>query len=149
MWVLQYMIPEKIVQEYNIQPLFNNGRILAEIRKSMYGLPQAGRISYDALLPHLERGGYIPSKFTPGLFPHRSKPISICLIVDDFGVKYKNKEDAEELVRHLQTKYKTTVDWTGQNFCGMALQWDYSYSPISHPVNPVIRQQSPQTIPAR
>ena len=58
MWVPETMLPAEIIDEYNLQPLIENNRILAEIIKSMYGLPQARRISYDALRKHLEQGGY-------------------------------------------------------------------------------------------
>ena len=125
MWVQEHMLPQEIIDEYNLRPRIHNGRILAEIRKSMYGLPQAGRISYDALLPHLLQGGYQPTPFTPGLFRHKTKPVTFCLIVDDFGIKYENEQDVRDLITHLQKKYQTTVDWTGQHFCGMHLKWDY------------------------
>ena len=46
MWAPENMIPNEIIQEYNLRPLINNGCTLAEIRKTMYGLPHAGRISY-------------------------------------------------------------------------------------------------------
>ena len=130
MLVHESMIPQDIIEEYNLRPLIQNGKILAEIRKSMYGLPQAGRVSYDALLPHLIAGGYIPSQHTPGLFRHKTKPITFCLIVDDFGVKYEHQSDVEDLIRHLQQRYKITADWTGQQFCGMHLQWDYKHRTV-------------------
>ena len=43
------LIPAEIIQEYNLQPLIHNGNIYVEIRKGMYGLPQAGRIASDLL----------------------------------------------------------------------------------------------------
>ena len=42
------MIPQEIMD--------GNGHVLAQINKSMYGLPQAGRISYDELAKHLAEG---------------------------------------------------------------------------------------------
>ena len=125
MWVPESMLPQEIIDEYNLRPLIQNGRILAEIQKSMYGLPQAGRVSYDALLPHLEAGGYYATQFTPGLFRHKTKPITFCLVVDDFGVKYTNKQDVDDLIQHLARKYTVTTDWEGRTYCGVNLEWDY------------------------
>ena len=120
------MIPDEIIEEYNLRPLIHNGNILAEVGKSMYGLPHAGRVSYDALVKHLAKGDYHPTKYTPGLFRHPTKPITFCLIVDDFGVKYTNRKDAEDLENHLQSKYETTTDWSGSSYCGVSLKWDYT-----------------------
>ena len=46
----------------------------------------------------LEKGfatrDYYPSKYTPGLYLHKTRSISFTLVVDDFGVKYDNKAGA-------------------------------------------------------
>ena len=63
-------------------------------KKVMYGLPQSGRISHDALLKNLDMYGYHPSSKTLGLWKHNSRPINFTLVVDDFGVKYSGKEHA-------------------------------------------------------
>ena len=49
----------------------------------------------------------------------------VCLCVDDFGIKYFAKTDAEHLLKTLQQYYKTTVDWEGNNYLGLRLDWDY------------------------
>ena len=70
----------------------------------MYGLPQAGCIANDALVLHLAKDGYHQSKMIPGLFHHESRPVSFCLVVDDFGIKYVGKEHAEHLMRRYRAK---------------------------------------------
>jgi hypothetical protein len=100
--------------------------VYGEIRKGMYGLPQAGRIASDALIPHLATHGYNQSKRTPGLFTHAVRPIAFCLIVDDFGVKYVGKHHAQHLINTLTSKYTITKDWTGTQYCGITLKWDYT-----------------------
>jgi len=52
---------------YELEDLIVDGRVLAEISKGMYGLPQAGRLAYDQLVLNLERNGYRPCKTTRGL----------------------------------------------------------------------------------
>ena len=91
----------------------------------MCGLSHAGLISYDKLKTHLNKGGYIPTRLTPELFKHKTKPIYICLVVDDFGFKCVNKEENIHLIHHLSKEYKNTVNWKGQIFPSIHLDWDY------------------------
>ena len=74
MWVSSDIIPTKIIHEYNLEPLFYNDKILTEIRRSTYELPQAGYVTYEGLLQYLKKGKYHPTKFTTGLFRHATKP---------------------------------------------------------------------------
>ena len=47
------------------------------------------------------------------------------LIVDDFGIEYVDKVDADHLLTALRGHYTITADWTGSKFSGMDLMWDY------------------------
>jgi hypothetical protein len=47
------LIPKAIFDQYKLGPLVHNGHVYVEIRKGMYGLPQAGKIANDALVPYL------------------------------------------------------------------------------------------------
>lgn len=121
-----HCIPQRIIDQYNLEPLIQNGAVYVEIRKGMYGLPQAGRIASDNLIPVLRKNGYHQSELTPGLFKHESRPVAFCLVVDDFGVKYVGREHAEHLAHILQEAgYTITMDWEGKTFCGINLDWDY------------------------
>ena len=55
--------------------------------------------------------------------------------MDDFGIKYRSKEDAQHLLSSLQKHYTVTVDWEGKKFCGLTLDWHYkdNYVDISMP----------------
>ena len=46
--------------------------------------------------------------------------------VDDFGVKYFSRDDAQHLLNALGKDYKYTVDWKGSHFCGYQFDWHYS-----------------------
>ena len=46
-------------------------------------------------------------------------------MVDDFGVKYKNKDDVDHLVASIKTTYTLTEHWSGDLYCGIELAWDY------------------------
>ena len=61
-------IPEEFIQEYNLQQYVTpDGWVFFEIRKGMYGLPQAGVLAHAKLKSVLAPHGYAPTKNTPGL----------------------------------------------------------------------------------
>ena len=70
MWLLQWISPQNFIDEIKIEHLFINKKILAEICKGMYGLPQAGQLAYILLIKRLQLHGYTCAGFTPGLFKH-------------------------------------------------------------------------------
>ena len=119
------MLPEAIIDQYNLRPLFHNGYVFVEIRRGMYGLPQAGRLANDQLIAFLATHGYRPAPLTPGLWRHDTKDIVFSLVVDDFGVRYTSRADADHLVTTLSTAYQVSTDWTGSRYCGLTLTWDY------------------------
>ena len=48
------MIPQEFVDKYNLKGKSHNEYIFTRVTKGMYGTPQAGRISHDSLVKHLE-----------------------------------------------------------------------------------------------
>jgi hypothetical protein len=42
-----------------------------------------------------------------------------------FGVKYVDESDVEHLIASLKENYALIVDWTGNLYCGISLDWDY------------------------
>lgn len=125
MWIQVAMLDQEIIDAYELEDLIVNGRVLVEIQKGMYGLPQAGRLAYDKLVAHLKPHGYHPCARTPGLWRHVTRPINFCLVVDDFAVKYVGKQHADHLLAALQEEYKITSDWKAELYCGITLKWDY------------------------
>ena len=103
-----------------------HGFVYWEIRKAIYGLPNAGRLANEQLRKNLEPAGYYEVAHTPGLWRHVRRPVQFSLIVDDFGVKYVGKEHADHLIQALRNDYdKVTVDWTGSLYAGITLNWNY------------------------
>ena len=82
---------QAVFDELNLEVLIKNDNILVEIRNGVYGLPQAGRIADDKLINHLETSGYMSTGHTLGLFKHKTKTITFCLVVDGVGIKYEIK----------------------------------------------------------
>jgi hypothetical protein len=120
-----HMFPDAILEQYNLMDLQVNGFVYVEIRRGMYGLPQAGRLANDYLREFLEPHGYVPCPITPGLWQHRTRDIVFTLVVDDFGVRYTKKEDALHLLATLEGRYIAKADWDGNRYCGLTLEWDY------------------------
>ena len=95
------------------------------MRCAVWSLPQAGILANKLLQKRLLPHGYYECKHMPGLWKHTSRPISFTLVVDDFGVKYTNKNDIDHLIASLKTDYELTEDWDGDLYCGIKLKWDY------------------------
>jgi hypothetical protein len=125
MKMLLSCFPEEIVQRYNLNALAVDRWVYIEIRKGMYGLKHAGLLVNQLLQTHLAPFGYYPACHTPGLWLHRTRPISFTLVVDDFTVKYVGKQHAEHLQNALLRTYKLTKDLTATLYSGMTLKWDY------------------------
>jgi hypothetical protein len=90
----------------------------------MYGLKQASLLANQLLQTRLAPFGYCPARHTPGLWLHKTRPISFTLVVDDFAVKYVGKQHAEHLRDALLRTYELTTDWTTMVYSGMTLKWD-------------------------
>ena len=62
----------------------------------------------------------------PVLWRHITRPIALSLVVDDFGVKYFHKDDANHLANSLKNACKLDEDWTGGLYCGITLKWNHN-----------------------
>jgi hypothetical protein len=93
----------------------SDGYIYIRIKKGMYGLKQAAILAYEHLVNQLAPHGYHPCPYTTGLWQHTSRATKFCLCVDNFGVKYFSKPDADHLLNALHAHYKISVNWEGKN----------------------------------
>ena len=96
------IFPQYVVQEYNLMEKVYKGCVWIEICRSIYGIPQAGKLANEFLKKKLEPHGYFEVKHTPGLWKQNSCPLQFTLVVDDFGVKYKRCKDTDHLLRVLE-----------------------------------------------
>jgi hypothetical protein len=121
-------IPPDIVEQYNLQDVVtSSGFVYIKIKKGMYGLKQAAVLAYQHLVSKLEPFGYIPCKYSLGLWTHKTRKTKFCLCVDDFGVKYFSPDDANHLLTSLRSSgFVVSTDWTGKNYCGLKLNWNYT-----------------------
>jgi hypothetical protein len=47
-------------------------------------------------------------------------------VVDNFAVKYINREDANHLINTIRKYYPMTVDEEAMKYIGLTIQWDYT-----------------------
>jgi hypothetical protein len=92
----------------------------------MYSLPQAGIIGQDLLTKRLNKAGYGQSKIMPGYWQHNWRPISFTLVVNNFGMKYVDKNNVEHLMSILKQDYTMDTNWEGTQYLGLTLNWDYT-----------------------
>jgi hypothetical protein len=89
--------PEAIVQKYNLNALADDGWVYIETLKGKYGLKQANLLANQLLQTRVAPFGYHPARHAPGLWLHKTQPISSTIVVDDFAVKYVGKQHADHL----------------------------------------------------
>ncbi len=119
-------LPPNFVEFYNLTKLANeNGTIYIKIQKGMYGLPQAGNLAQNLLKKRLNQHGYHQSKVTLGLWKHDWWPISFSLCVNDFSIKYVEREHAKHIPKILNKQYTCSIDWDRMRSLGMNMDWDY------------------------
>ena len=118
-------IPDDIIQQYNLLKIAVNGYVYIKIVKGMYGLKQAAILAYQQLVQYLKPAGYSQIPGTSGMWHHKTRKTIFCLCVDDFGVKYHNKNDIDHLIQTLEQHYKVSKDWAGHNYCGLTFSWHY------------------------
>lgn len=134
-------IPEDVIAEYKLKNLETaDGYIYIEVQKEIYGLPHAGLTAQQLLEKRLNAKGFRQSQFTPGLWTHDTHPIILLLVVDDFGVKYISKENAEYLMNVLQEHYKISHSWGGTKYAGIMLDWDYQKRQVHLSIPGYVRQ---------
>jgi hypothetical protein len=105
-------MPDNVIEHYNLRDKANpNGYIYCEIQKGMYGLLQAGIIAQQLLEEHLQKQGYHQSQMTPGLWKHDTHPIGFSLVINNFGVKYVDEENAQHLSDTVRHHNKCSCNW--------------------------------------
>ena len=88
------LIPYQIKVEYKVSAFEHAGYVYVKINKGLYVLAQLGLLANELLAKRLEKHGFNQTPHTLGLWRHHTNHIQLALLVDDFGIKYKNKQDS-------------------------------------------------------
>lgn len=138
------LIPQAIIDQYDLMSKMLNIYVYMKITWGMYGLPQAGILADKLLKKKLAPHEYYEVQHKPGWFKHQWRLITFTLIVDNFGIKYAEKENADHLINKLKSKYtKIEVGWTGILYCGItmelcnALGWSFDAKTCNETINQV------------
>ena len=115
------IIPQEIIDQYQLQDQEENGWLYMNIVKGMPGLKQAAGLANERLVHHLATYGYAQVQHTPSLWKHESNRILFALVVDDFGIKFTSESATSHLLQALRDKYQITVDPSGTKFLGFVL----------------------------
>ena len=119
------LMPQEIIDQCHLMKLAVNNKVYFVTQKGMPGLKQAGIIANERLAKTLTSAGCVQSKFIPSLWKHCKYDVSFTLVVDDLGVKYVGQTAIKHLLDTLRKDYTITTDWTGTNYIGFTLNWDY------------------------
>ena len=50
--------------------------------------------------------------------------MSFTLVADDFGIKFENKEDIDDLLKLIKdNNHPVKLDWDGSKYLGIDLEW--------------------------
>jgi hypothetical protein len=95
-----------------------------QVKKFIYGLPDAGRAYYDAYSSHLIKHGYQKSFMDPCLFfkVDELETTFILIHVDDTFVCSNNLENIERLTSILRTKFEITINDAADEYLGIHLK---------------------------
>ncbi len=119
------LFPEWIIEQYILKRHALNGKVHLKLRCAVWGLHLAGILANKQLGQKLALLAYHECLNMPGLWYHDTDLISFTLVVNNFSIKYINNNNAKHLRTSLKMAYKLTKDWTGDLYCGIALNWDY------------------------
>ena len=118
------LLPVAIIEKYHLTQFIHNEKVLVEVTQGMYGLPQAGLLAQQRLIAHLAKSDYHECPNVPCLFRHATNSVAFSLVVDDFGIKYKEKADADHLIACIRSLYELKVDWSGGQYLGITIKFD-------------------------
>ena len=100
--------------QYNLNDIIKNEYIYIQIQKGMYGLKQAAILAYTQVSSLLKKSGYQPIFGSLGMWKYNTRKTLVCLCVDEFGIKYHNRDDITLIENALKPQYTAKIDWGGK-----------------------------------
>ena len=126
------IISQEIIDAYNLTEMVDyQGWIYMCINKGIYGLKQAGIISNQELVKHMDPFVYHPVQHTPGLWVHDNRHTVFSLVVDNFCVQYSSTDNTYHFLNALRSKYFITVDAEATVYIGIKLEWEYVHRTVT------------------
>ena len=117
--------PQEIIDQYNLLALVHNGFVMTEVRRGMYGLPQAGILANTQLCKILSKYGYDQCNHTYFLYYHRSRNTTFTLVINGLRIKYTDNIDLQYFITTIHKIYTAIIDVRESFYCGLIIQCDY------------------------
>ncbi len=97
------LFPVWIIGQYDLTKHAKDRWVHNEMRRLIWGLPQAGILANKRLCRKLAPFWYYEWVNNPGLWYHETQPVTFTIVVDDFGVKYGvDKANVEHLIASIK-----------------------------------------------
>jgi hypothetical protein len=119
-------IPHEFIDKYKLNKIACDSWIYFEMRRGMYGLPQAGILANKLLRDRLAEFNYYKVATTPGLWHHKWCLVMFALFVNNFAIQYVGDAHLDHLCQALKKHYDVSEEINGTRFAGMTLKWNYS-----------------------
>jgi hypothetical protein len=116
------MVPDMIMEEYNLYDLIHNGNLYVEVLESNVGTASTPCQPLVHQTPHETQ--IQPCQAHTWPMDARYIHIKLSLVVDGFGVMCIIHEHREHLKTALEEHYEITSDWTGSLYSGTTTKWD-------------------------
>ena len=92
----------------------------------MHGIKQAACLAFYNLVKLLVPHGYLPVQEPPGLCKHQTHSTVFTLCVEKFGNKDNSLYNTHHLINALKNYFKCSIDWEGQNYLDLTMDWNYA-----------------------
>ena len=113
-----------LIKKYGWEKYQQNGAIIFEVRKAMYGMDDASRKSFQMLEKCLRADGYNNTERNPNLFRHNNNGVAFTLVVDDLCVKWSTQEGWQHLLQTLRKTYDIKVQEKIKRYIGFTINYD-------------------------
>jgi hypothetical protein len=107
----------------------SDGTIIVRLIQALYGTVDAGRLWYDEFKGYLMSLGFTANAYESCIFNRKEKDetvTTILLYVDDGKMICSNEEVANEVVKHIESRYGEMKIQTGDVLNYLGCKFDYS-----------------------
>jgi hypothetical protein len=119
------IIPEEIIEQYNLLPMVHKDYIYFEIWKGMCSFPQGG-IRQQTPCQTMPCHPWLhpdPTHSRPLEAPFKAHGLLLCS--QQLWRQKRWQATRKPLINVLEENYKAATDWDGALYCGVKLDWDY------------------------
>ena len=95
-----------------------------KLERSLYGIRQAPKIWYDTLISEFHNLGFVELISDTCVFKHPTEQCYLLIFVDDILIVTKNENFRQQVVTHLESKFKLKDMGLLRHFIGLQVDYD-------------------------